>query len=106
MDVEKFMEFDAEHPEFYERFEKIALRLIKNGRTHYSAYAICDYLRMNTELNHSSDFPPFKLSNNFRKGFALKFVKRHPEHMNFFTFHDHGNKYQPDQARKIAAFLD
>jgi hypothetical protein len=93
MDAIKFMEFDEAHPEFYQRFEEVALQLIKKGRTHYSAYAICDYLRMETELDHSDDFPPFKLSNNFRKGLALKFVKKHPKHSNFFTFHDHGNKY-------------
>lgn len=48
MDAEKFLDFGEKHPELYLKFEKVALQLIAQSQNHYPAYAIRDYLRMET----------------------------------------------------------
>ena len=70
MDDEKFLDYDERHPEFYLRFEKVALQLIAQGRNHYSAYSIRDYLRMRTKLDASKD-PAVQFVQQFQKGLAL-----------------------------------
>ena len=85
MDKAKFDAFNEAHPEFYQRFEEVCLKLIANGRDHYSAMAILDFIRMETDLS-GQDVEVFKCNNNYRKGWALMFELRHPEHKGFFTF--------------------
>jgi len=77
MDAEKFLDFGEKHPEFYLRFEKVALQLIAQGPE--SLLCLC-YSRLSTHGNWArclERFPAFKLSNNFRKELALKFAKKH-----------------------------
>ena len=70
MDAEKFPDFGEKYPEFHVRLEKVALQLIAQGRNHYSAYSIRDYLRMRTKLDASKD-PAVQFVQQFQKGLAL-----------------------------------
>lgn len=60
--VIKFLGFHEENPRVYEKFCVCAHR-IKNKRTRYSAWAIINVIRWETDLG--SDTEPFKISNDY-----------------------------------------
>lgn len=78
----EFLEFIEQHPDVWEAFERIALELIAEGRTHYGSKAIIEQVRFH--MRTSSREP--KIQNNHTAYFARRFVRLHPEHRGFFRF--------------------
>jgi hypothetical protein len=76
-----FSAFHAEHPEVWRLFERFALEESADGRTHYSANALFERIRLHTRAGDSA-IP--KLNNNFRAYYARLFHAKHPELGNFF----------------------
>lgn len=78
-----FARFDADNPHIWRFFEQYALRAIAAGRRHYSAEAILQVIRWDLSVvTRSSD--GFKVNNNHRKRYGLKFAAEHPEYADFF----------------------
>lgn len=69
------------HPAVYAEFKHVALELIAQGRKHYGAKGIAEYLRLHTSVEGGSEF---KIANFAVTYLAVKFVQEHPEHSEFF----------------------
>ena len=81
MDPAAFLTYDEQSPEIWRQFEEISLDLIKRGYKHYSAYAILEVIRYHTGLRGGDDF---KINNNYRSGYARKFLAKYPQLKGFF----------------------
>jgi len=81
--VEEFERFDAEHPDVWAHFERVALDLIRRGRKHYSSDAICHVVRWHIETS-SQGVCDFKVNDHFTAFYSRKFGQAHPEHAGFF----------------------
>lgn len=68
--------------DLYLEFEKIALGLIAEGRTHYSSDGILHVVRFNTRAH--GDEGAYKVNNNLAADFARRFMREHPAHGQFF----------------------
>lgn len=66
----------------YKAFEQEALRLIREGRTHLSAKAIVEHLRMNTSVSDGG--VQFKINNSNTAKLARMFDQLHPEYKGYF----------------------
>jgi len=88
--------FDEENPHVWKQFERMALDLINAGVKHFGAKAIWENLRFHF-ITTTSD-PEYKLNNNYTADYARKFIKKHPEHKNFFETrirkNGNGNSYR------------
>lgn len=73
-----FRAFLDEHPEFYRRFEREALRIHARGFKHYSAYTIVHVMRHETALQMGPDHV-WKINNNLVPTLVRDFLDDHPE---------------------------
>lgn len=80
---ERFAEYDNKHPEIWEAFEAMTLKLIKKGKRHYSADMVFHEIRFETRLSGKPD-DTFKINNDFVSRYSRKFLDRHHEHHSFF----------------------
>jgi len=69
------------HPEVYQRFVRFTLEVIEAGREHYSAQAIVERIRWETEIQGGGDF---KLPNAHVAFYSRLFMEDHPRHDGFF----------------------
>ena len=68
----------------YSAFERRALELIATGRTHYSARALAEGIRLETALKDvNSDF---KINNNDVAFLSRHFSLKYPQHTAFFEY--------------------
>lgn len=72
----------ANHPQVYAEFKRVALKLIGQGRKHYGAKGIAEYLRLHTDVEGGVEF---KIANFAVTYLAIKFVEEHPQHKGFFN---------------------
>jgi hypothetical protein len=96
--LEKFTEFIDKHPRFFkkdkmwfvtnwhvvEAFEKVAIKLIDNGRTHYSARTIVEVLVHQSAVREISG--DYKIGNDNAPDLARVFVVLHPESVDFWEY--------------------
>jgi len=76
--------YDAEFPEVWDMFCRFALQTIAQGFENYSAYAIFEWIRWETDLGDSRGKYTFKLNNNYRPYYARWFMDVYPEHAGYF----------------------
>ncbi|MDP3078671.1 MAG: hypothetical protein Q8N40_23880 [Bradyrhizobium sp.] len=69
------------HPQVYAEFKRVALKLIGQGRKHYGAKGIAEYLRLHTDVEGGLEF---KIANFAVTYLAIKFVTEFPQHAKFF----------------------
>ncbi|MBC8324318.1 MAG: hypothetical protein H8E27_01655 [Verrucomicrobia subdivision 3 bacterium] len=69
------------HPEVYRRFIQFTLEVIEAGREHYSAQAIIERIRWETEIQGGGEF---KLPNAHVAFYSRLFMEDHPMHDGFF----------------------
>lgn len=83
---QKFEEFDAKYPDVYEMFERFTFEKIRQGYKHYSAMAVMQRVRWETEAGADlfSSGEPFKVNNNHVPYYARKFHAEHPRFDGFF----------------------
>lgn len=83
---ERFAEFDAANPEFYELYIQYARELRAAGHKRGSSDAICHRIRWHT-LFKPVGKEPFKVTNDYTAHYARKLVRDYPEEFEgFFTF--------------------
>lgn len=80
--------FDKKHPEVWAQFQRIAMRYIRSGVTHYSADGIMHIVRYHTMAGDSSEARDFKINNNHVAYYARKFAREYPQHSGFFRFRE------------------
>jgi hypothetical protein len=77
-----FDEFDAENPEVWKEFRRIAFELIEKGFKRYGAKAIFEVIRYKKAIETNGS--EFKLNNNLAAYYARKFINLYPNHADFF----------------------
>lgn len=81
---QKAAAFSKEHPNVSKLFIKFTLEAIARGFKNYSAYAIFERIRWETDEADSDGKSTFKLNNNYRPWFSRRFMERYPQHAGFF----------------------
>jgi len=75
---ESFEKFLTEHPKVWDLFVQFTFDRIRIGFKHYSAYAIVERIRWETDQAHTNG-EMFKVSNNHRPFFGRKFMDDYPD---------------------------
>ena len=81
---EQASQFSQQHPEVSRLFVKFTNEIISRGFANYSAQAIFERIRWETDQADVEGRSSFKLNNNYVPWFARKFMERYPEHDGFF----------------------
>lgn len=81
---DSFSDWLRDNEELYLRFEREALKVARNGRHHYSAYTIREFIRHETMLAEKDS--EFKISNNVTPSLARLFRLRNPQWCELFTY--------------------
>ncbi len=79
----KFEQYNKEHPEIWEEFERLANRLWDNGTRHYGSKSILEVLRYHTSVDSRPD-SQFKINNNYSPYYAKMYKDKYPERKGFF----------------------
>jgi hypothetical protein len=79
----KFQFYDYENPQIWDHFESIALNLIGKGVQRYGAKSIMEVIRFHVSMDNGEGV---KINNNYNSDYARKFIKKYPQHSNFFEF--------------------
>lgn len=85
-------EFHAEHPEVWELFVRFTLDRIRRGFKTYSAPAIFERIRWETDQARVDPAQQFKVNNNHRPFYSRRFMTMYPQYHGFFR-----TRYQPSK---------
>ena len=77
-----FAQYDNDHPEIWEMFERFAHDVIRAGFTEYSADAILHRVRWECGVVRKS--ATWKCNNNLTPWYARKFHAQYPQHRGLF----------------------
>lgn len=77
-----FEQWLRENPEVWRLFVQFTFAVIRTGRTHYSADAICHRIRWHADVEARGD--SWKINNNHVAFLARRFEEEHPAHAGFF----------------------
>jgi hypothetical protein len=77
-------EFHRQHPKVWSLFIKFTHEMIDRGFNHYSAHAIFERIRWETDQADDEGRSTFKLNNNHRSFYARWYMTAFPEHRGFF----------------------
>jgi hypothetical protein len=76
--------FSKQHPYVSVLFVKFTKEIISRGFKNYSAKAIFERIRWETDEADVDGKSSFKLNNNYTAWYARKFMERYPEYDGFF----------------------
>lgn len=85
----RFQEYHRRHPEVFDEFRRMALRLHNAGVRHYGAGAIFEAIRFHRAVDGrlGDDGDAFKVNNSFRSRYSRKLVAEDPARWeDFFSF--------------------
>lgn len=105
--AQAWLDYHAAHPEVYRLFCRFAHAAIAAGRANYSARAIFERMRWETEVEGGTDF---KLPNAHVAFYSRQFAEDYPEHEGFFrTTQSEADELfgdtTPDTCRAVDAFF-
>lgn len=80
---ERFAIFDAEHPEVYAAFKKVATLLYNRGQRRYSADGVLHIVRFRFDVNRERD-ESRKINNDFSSRFSRKLAAEDERFADFF----------------------
>jgi len=81
---EKAAEFDERHPHVRGLFIRFSFEIIDRGFVNYSAQAIFERIRWETDEADVDGKSMFKLNNNYVAYYARRFMETYPEYEGFF----------------------
>jgi len=87
-------DFSAANPIVSKLFVKFAFEIIERGFSNYSAKAIFERIRWETDQADSDGRSTFKMNNNYTCWFSRKFMDRYPEHDGFFRTRERISAHQ------------
>lgn len=76
--------FHEENPEVWRWFCRFTRQAMSRGFKKYSAYAIFERIRWETDVPDVDGNSTFKLNNNYRPYYARWFMEQHPDAEGFF----------------------
>ena len=76
--------FHKQNPKVWELFVKFTGVAIARGFANYSAYAIFERIRWETDEADVDGKSTFKINNNYRPYYARMFMREFPHHKGFF----------------------
>ena len=79
---DKWEKFHRQNPDIWQLFARFAFAAINSGKKHYSARAIMERIRWQTEIVTKGSV--FKMNNNHVPMYARLFMSAYPEHAGFF----------------------
>ena len=71
--------FHDQNPEFYKRFESLALAAWRAGRKRTGAFMIFNVIRWEQHISTDDDASEWKVNNNYAPWYAREFLRQHPE---------------------------
>ena len=90
---EEFLKFDEECPRVWQYFQMFTFDRIYRGFKRFSAYAVIERIRWETELPDTEG--EFKISNNHRPFYARAFMEAFPQHVGFFQLNEQISRLHP-----------
>jgi len=78
---EAVQQFHRQHPQVWDLFCEFTFDRIRRNFTHYSAKAVMERIRWETDQSGDSDW---KINNNFASFYGRRFMRLYPEHDGFF----------------------
>ena len=85
MTIDEFNKYHEENPKVYEYFEKFTFKVINAKRKYFSARAIYERIRWETQVEDNNFM--FKMSDHPLPFYSRLFEKNHPEYKGFFRKH-------------------
>ena len=84
--------FHKENPKVWVLFSRFSFELIDRGFKNYSANAVFERIRWETDQADSDGRTTFKVNNNHRAFYSRAWMKKHPEHDGFFRKREQTSK--------------
>lgn len=82
----KFDDWLIDNLDIQRAFDAQALAVVAQGREHYSAYTIVEYLRHDTFLRQVQAHSMLKINNNLTASMARLFGCMYPQHKGLFEY--------------------
>lgn len=108
---ESALKFHQENPNVWILFVKFTREMTSRGFNNYSAYAIFERIRWETDEADVDGKSTFKVNNNHRPYYARWYMQAFPEHRGFFrirelTSESEAAKNLPDLTPKDFPYVD
>ena len=85
---ESALKFHQQHPQVWVLFVKFTREMASRGFRNYSAYAIFERIRWETDEADVDGKSTFKVNNNHRPYYARWYMQSFPEHEGFFRIRE------------------
>jgi hypothetical protein len=82
--LEKFKEYDQQHPDVWKLFVRFTFEMIRRGFKHYGVKSVIERIRWHTSKPDVKGQDVFKIGNNHAPFYARKFIVFYPEYASFF----------------------
>ena len=92
---ESALEFHRRNPKVWTLFIKFTQQMIDRGFRNYSAYAIFERIRWETDEADDEGRSTFKVNNNHRPYYARWYMQAFPEHLGFFRLRELISETEP-----------
>ena len=92
---EQCQKYSDEHPLVWKLFVRFTFDRINRGFEHYSANAIFERIRWETDQAQVDPKKRFKICNNYRPFYARRFMKMYPQHEGFFRVRTQTSANEP-----------
>lgn len=89
---EQVTEYHNKYPKVWELFAKFTFDRIGRGFKHYSAKAVFEQIRWETDQANVDPEKQFKVGNNYHSFYARRFMRMYPEHDGFFRTREQTSK--------------
>lgn len=80
--LEEMEKYHKNNPQVYEAFELFTFQVIRSGRKYFSARAIMERVRWNSQIEAKNDL--FKINDHQVPFYSRLFESNHPHHKGFF----------------------
>lgn len=91
-------QFNDEHPEVWDFFDKFTRNRIEKGFKNYSVNSIFERIRWESDLGADGK-SEFKIGNNFRAFYAREWMDENPEYKGFFRIRKQTSKDEPARGK-------
>jgi len=93
-------EYNKAHPQIWKMFVRFTFDRIARGFKNYSAYAIFERIRWETDAARLAGEDEFVLNNNYRPFYARWFMEKYPQYKGFFRIREQTSHKHPATGRE------
>ena len=80
-----FDDYHRDNPQVFEAFKAASVKLKQNGRKHFGAKCIIEYIRFQTAIADKTGRDKFKINNNYTSRYVRLLERERPEFVGFFA---------------------